>query len=94
MHLEYRVTLPDHNWVIAGGHKLIPSVYAGLVIKNDKIGDMKSITYSGPTYVAVRSAKECSSTAASHAFDLKRLSHLESFKEILYGIQINISTIK
>lgn len=94
MHLEYRVTLPDHDWVVAAGHKLIPSVYAGLVMKDEKIGDIKSITYSGPTYVAIRSAKHSSSTAASHAFDLERLSRLESFKEILYSIQINGLIIK
>ncbi|XP_062535085.1 uncharacterized protein LOC134204280 [Armigeres subalbatus] len=29
MHMEYRVRLPDHDWVIAEKHKLIPSVYAG-----------------------------------------------------------------
>ena len=29
MHLEYRISLPDHDWVVAAGHKLIPSVYAG-----------------------------------------------------------------
>lgn len=29
MHLEYRIQLPDHDWVVAAGHKLIPSVYAG-----------------------------------------------------------------
>lgn len=30
MHVEYRVSLPDHDWVVAEQHKLIPSVYAGI----------------------------------------------------------------
>lgn len=30
MHLEYRIQLPDHSWVKAARHKLIPSVYAGI----------------------------------------------------------------
>jgi len=30
MHLEYQVLLPDHDWVIAERHKLIPSVYAAI----------------------------------------------------------------
>lgn len=47
MHLEYRVQLPDHDWVVAGQHKLIPSVYAGIII-NDSIG------FSGPTYVMLQ----------------------------------------
>lgn len=32
MHLEYRIQLPDHDWVVAERHKLIPSVYACCVI--------------------------------------------------------------
>ncbi|GBM59146.1 hypothetical protein AVEN_255680-1 [Araneus ventricosus] len=32
MHMAYRVCLPDHDWVIAERHKLIPSVYTGIVI--------------------------------------------------------------
>lgn len=31
MHMEYRVRLPDHDWVVAEKHKLIPSVYAGTI---------------------------------------------------------------
>ena len=32
MHVEYRVSLPDHDLVVAEKHKLIPSVYAGIQI--------------------------------------------------------------
>ena len=28
MHLDYKVTLPDHDFPIGENHKLIPSVYA------------------------------------------------------------------
>lgn len=35
MHVEYRVSLPDHDFVIAGQHKLCPSVYAGIEIKKE-----------------------------------------------------------
>lgn len=34
MHMHYRVTLPDHDWVKAAKHKLIPSVYAGNIYEN------------------------------------------------------------
>lgn len=85
MHLEYKVILPDHDWVVAPGHKIIPSVYEGIKIEDGKIGDPKSVSYSGPTYIAIRSAKHCSSTAASHAFDFQELMHLEFFKDILFG---------
>ena len=83
MHMEYRVTLPDHDWVIAEKHKLIPSVYAGIKIKPNGLGSPESVTYSGPTYVAVRSGKHSSSTASTHAIDFERLLQLDSFSEIL-----------
>ncbi|CAF0801333.1 unnamed protein product [Didymodactylos carnosus] len=57
IHLEYRVRLPDHDFVIADRHKLISSVYADLAFKNH------SISYSGPTFIAIRSGKHDSSTA-------------------------------
>lgn len=34
MHLEYRIQLPDHDWVVAEHHKLIPSVYACCIIED------------------------------------------------------------
>lgn len=85
MHMQYRVRLPDHDFVVAPRHKLIPSVYVGIHIKEGKIGDPKCVGYSGPTYVAVRSGKHCSSTAHTHAFDFARLMELEHFREIMYG---------
>lgn len=85
MHLEYKVSLPDHDWVVAAGHKLIPSVYAGIRIDDDNFGDPRGVSYSGPTYIAIRSAANCSSTAATHAFDFETLTNLTSFEEILYS---------
>jgi hypothetical protein len=29
MHMEYRIRLPDHDFVV--GHKLIPCVYLGMI---------------------------------------------------------------
>ncbi|CAG7828761.1 unnamed protein product [Allacma fusca] len=74
MHMSYRVTLPDHDWVVAPGHKLIPSVYAGLDF------DKRKLSYSGPTYIGIRSGKHDSSTAFSHACDFRRLIDLNEFK--------------
>lgn len=79
MHMEYRVLLPDHDWVVAERHKLIPSVYAGFCIKKDGFGKEKSIGYSGPTYIAIRSGKHSSSTANSHASDFERLFDIPAF---------------
>ncbi|KAJ8682383.1 hypothetical protein QAD02_018175 [Eretmocerus hayati] len=85
MHMEYKVTLPDHEFVVASRHKLIPSVYAIIKIEDDTIGDPKSVGYSGPTYIAIRSAKHSSSTAATHAFDFERLVEIDDFHDYFYG---------
>ena len=82
MHLDYKVTLPDHDWVVAGGHKLIQSVYAGIDIKPAEIGSRSAVTYYGPTYIAVRSGKHSSSTALSHAADFSRLLKQPEFDGI------------
>lgn len=53
MHMEYRIRLPDHDWVVAEKHKLILSVYAGMKIYKQGMGQPAAVTYSGPTYIAV-----------------------------------------
>ena len=80
--MDYRVHLPDHDWVVAQGHKLIPSVYAGIVIQTDGLGKPDAVGYSGPTYIAIRAAKYCSSTAASHGLDFDRLLNIPEFDDL------------
>lgn len=82
MHLEYRVRLPDHDWVIASKHKLIPSVYAGIVLDSESYGNPEAVSYSGPTYIAIRNGKCDTSTAESHCLDIQRLSELPTFRDI------------
>jgi hypothetical protein len=33
MHVEYRVSLPDYDWIVAEQYKLIPPVYADIEIQ-------------------------------------------------------------
>ena len=73
MHLEYFVRLPDHDWVVAEWHKLIPSVYAACVIKEF------SVSYSGPTGIFIRGKKNKSSIAATHAADFEFLNAQQSY---------------
>ncbi len=47
------------------------SVYAALLINDSRV------SYSGPTYIAIRSGKHDTSTAVSHATDFERLYGLE-----------------
>ncbi|BFZ21940.1 hypothetical protein BsWGS_24979 [Bradybaena similaris] len=82
MHVEYRVHLPDHDWVVAAGHKLIPSVYAGIQIQSNGLGIREAVGYSGPTYIAIRSGKHSSSTSFSHGLDFERLLSLKEFDVI------------
>ncbi len=74
MHVEYRVSLPDNDWVVASKHKLIPSVCAAIPIKQNGIENLESVTYSGPTYVAIRSGKH-----ASSSIDFEKLLQLPEF---------------
>lgn len=54
MHVEYRIRLADHDWVVGSKHTLIPSVYAGIVIKGNGNGTKSSVGYSGPTFISIR----------------------------------------
>lgn len=83
MHLEYKVRLPDHDWVVANKHKLIPSVYAGILIEPNGSGQPAAVSYSGPTYIAIRSGKHDSTSAETHALDLETLTDLESFRPVM-----------
>ena len=68
MHIDYKVRLPDHNFVVGERHKLIPSVYGICnVLPNGKV------SYSGNTFIRLRSGKHDSSTAYTHAYDLNKL---------------------
>ena len=82
MHRDYHVKLPDHDFIVAEKHKLIPSVYAGIVIKEDGEGKPDSVTHSGPTYVAIRSGKH-SSNVETHAIDIHKLSEVPAFQNFM-----------
>ena len=62
IHLEYKVRLPDHTFVVGERHTLIPSVYG--ICDLDKKG---KLSYSGETFIRVRSGKHESSTAYTNA---------------------------
>lgn len=73
MHVEYKISLPDHDFIIAAKHKLIPCVYASCEVKLNEMGRPEAVSYIGPKYIAIRSGKHSSSTATSHAQDLDAL---------------------
>ena len=67
---------------LAAGHKLIPSVYAGIQIQPNGLRNPEAVGYSGPTYIAIRSGKHSSSTAFSHGLDFEKLLTLKEFDAI------------
>ena len=81
MHMEYGVRLPDHDFVKAPKHKLIPSVYAACHMKSPSSKKDAEITYSGPMYISIRSLKHESSTAYTHGSDFDTILSLDAFKD-------------
>lgn len=79
--MDYKVSLPDHDWVVAERHKLIPSVYALMKIKDSMQGDKHAVTYSGPTYIGIRSGKHCRSNAASHGRDFSDIIQSPDYED-------------
>lgn len=73
MHLDYKIKLPDHQYVIASRHSLKPSVYAFCVINPSLVGTPDAVEYVGPTAVRIRSCKHDSSTIERHIVDLKSI---------------------
>ena len=80
MHLEYKDRLADHNCVVTQRHKLIPSVYGVCEVKPN--GD---VSYSGDTFIQIRSGKHDSSNPYTHAYDMRELfkCNLINLKPIL-----------
>ena len=77
MHTEYKVRLPDHNFVVGPHHTLIPSVYGVCEIKEN--GDL---SYFGNSFIRICSGKHDSSSAHTHAYDMKELFESSNLTEI------------
>lgn len=81
MHMDYQVTLPDHDFVVGSKHKLVPSVIGDMKVVKSKDLTNDGVTYSGPTYIAIRSAKHSGSSAVHHLQDMNRTRSLPEFAE-------------
>ncbi|CAF1397769.1 unnamed protein product, partial [Didymodactylos carnosus] len=66
MSMKIQIKLPDHDFVVATKHKLVPK---------------KRVTFSGPTFAAIRSGKHDHSTAQAHATDFETLIQLPEFEK-------------
>ena len=81
MHMDYQVTLPDHDFVVGSKHKLIPSVIGDMKVVKSKDLTNDAVSYSGPTYIAIRSTKHSGSSAFHHLRDMTRARSLPKFVE-------------
>ena len=79
MHMEYQVTLPDHDFVVAPKHKLISSVIGDTKLFKSKDLTKDAVTYSGATYIGIRSTKHSASSAFTHFQDMMRVCSLPEF---------------
>ena len=64
-------------------HKLVLSVYTGCEIRSRSAWADPEISYSGPTYVAIRSRKHDSSTAYLHGKDFNHVMEMKEFQELI-----------
>ena len=51
IHMEYQVTLPDHNFVVGSKRKLISSVMCDMKVVKSKDLLNDTVNYSSPTYI-------------------------------------------
>ena len=70
-HMKYQVTLPCHDFVVAPKHNM-------QLVKNKDLAN-DAATYSGATYIDIRSAKHLASSAFAHFQDMMRVSSLPEF---------------
>ena len=77
MHLEYKVALPDHDFMVDKQHKLILSVTATCLKKYGR-----KAGYSGPTLISIRYKKHNTYYAQSYTGDFATLITCEEFREI------------
>ena len=76
--MEYKVTLPDQDYIIAPQHKLTLSIIGDMrVHEKDFSGD--AVTYSGPTYCATKCGKHSASSVYHHLQDIKCIRSLDIF---------------
>ena len=82
MPMEYQMTLPDHDFVVGSKHKSIPSVIGDMKVVKSKDLTNDAVSYSGSTYIAIRSAKYSGPSAFHHLRDINTVCSLPEFTEI------------
>ena len=79
LHMEYQVTLPNHDFIVAPKPKLIPSVIGDMKLVKSKDLTNDVVTYSGATYIGITSAKHSASSTFAHFQGMMRVHSLPEF---------------
>ncbi|KAF2904228.1 hypothetical protein ILUMI_01948 [Ignelater luminosus] len=79
MRYERQILMPDHDYPIAKGLKLIPSVIGVLCFKDWKV------SYSGPTCISIREGAIDSSTTETHRQDLIKYLHHDKMRDYFWS---------
>ena len=85
MRVDQPIRLADHSFAVAEKHKLEPDVLAMCDIKSGEYGKSSAVTYSGNTYIAIRSMKHDTTTTYDHGIDVMRMYEYEPFKAKLWS---------
>ena len=80
MHIECNVRLPDHNFLIAKQQKLVALVIVDIEKVKVKTFSSDAVTYSGPTYIGIQSAKHLGSGTYNHLVGMKQIQELSEFE--------------
>jgi hypothetical protein len=75
MHVKYRVSLPNVDWVIAAKHNLIPSVYAGIEIHSNGLGTEKLLVIRDLPTLAIMSEKHSRLNSTTATYEKGNTGH-------------------
>ena len=73
--------MSDHDFVIVSKHKLITSVIGDTKVIKSKDLTYDAVSYSRPTYIAIRRAKHSGSSEFHHLRDMNKARCLPKFTE-------------
>ncbi|CAF3837572.1 unnamed protein product [Rotaria sp. Silwood1] len=75
MTMKIQIKLPVDDFIVETKHKLIPSIYGAYLINEERV------SYSVPTFAAVRSGKHDHSSAFAYAKDFDTFVQLSEFEQ-------------
>ena len=72
-HAEYQVILSDNDFIVDSKHKFIPLFISDMEVVKSKDFANDAVSYSGPTYMARRSAKHSGCLTFYHLCDTNKV---------------------